>query len=588
MSGLLIFSLFTLALDTLLSAASLHIHDHIFVPDAVLRVTAEDVAQSCLPEKSTVLVNGTSPGPELRLVEGKSAWIRVYNDMPDKNLTMHWHGLTMAVSPFSDGSPQASQWPIPPNHFFDYEINVPIGMAGTYFYHSHVGFQAVSAAGSLIVDEIGIVPYHYDEEKIIFLSDVFTRNDTDIEEGLVHSPLIWSGDAFMVLINGKGGGSANGTACNASVEIINVEPNKTYRLRFIGGTALTFVSLAIEGHSELTVIEADGSYTGPQKTSFLQIGTGQRFSVLLKTAANTPTNDFWIQVESRERPTTTQGFALLRYHTGHQPTKEADVFPPATPPLTLPATDTSFLEYALSPLTPAFDFPTAAEVTRRVTITVHQAIRGQTIWLENGYNWAEVFPKEPYLVSLYKQDGIEFPSMQRALANNGIDPVTRAFPAQIGEVLEIVIQNTGADSGELDVHPFHAHGAHYWDLGSGNGTYEANANEEKIHAGHHRPIKRDTTMLYRYGTSTGNRTAEGWRAWRLKVTEPGVWMIHCHVLQHMLMGMQTVWVMGNSQQVLRLPYPEVKGYLNYGGDVYGNETHFPTVMHFNDDWANEQ
>ncbi|KAH8817524.1 Cupredoxin, partial [Xylogone sp. PMI_703] len=261
---------------------------------------------------------------------------------------------------------------------------------------------------------------------------------------------------------------------------------------------------------------------------------------------------------------------------------------PATAPLTLPATDTSFLEYALSPLTPAFDFPTAAEVTRRVTITVHQAIRGQTIWLENGYNWTESFPKEPYLVSLYKQDGIEFPSMKRALANKGIDPITRAFPAQIGEVLEIVIQNTGADSGELEVHPFHAHGAHYWDLGSGNGTYEANANEEKIRAGHHRPVKRDTTMLYRYGTSTGNGTTEGWRAWRLKITEPGVWMIHCHVLQHMLMGMQTVWVMGNSQQVLRLPYPEVKGYLNYGGDVYGNETHFPTVIHFNDDWANEQ
>lgn len=164
----------------------------------------------------------------------------------------------MAASPFSDGTPQASQWPVPPNHFFDYELNVAEGMAGTYYYHSHVAFQAVSASGPSIVDETGAPPYHYDEERIIYLQDPFTRNDTDIAAGLAHSPLIWSGETSMVMINGKGGGTANGTACNASLEIIDVKPNKTYRLRFIGGTALTVASLAIEGHSDLVVIEADG------------------------------------------------------------------------------------------------------------------------------------------------------------------------------------------------------------------------------------------------------------------------------------------------------------------------------------------
>ena len=164
----------------------------------------------------------------------------------------------MAVSPFSDGSPLASQWPVPPNHFFDYEIHVPIGMAGTYFYHSHVGFQAVSASGPLIVEECSPPPYDYDAEKIIFLHDVFTKNDTAIEQGLVASPLSWSGESAMILVNGKGGGSANGTACNASLTVINVEPGKTYRLRFVGATALTFGSLAVEGHDDLEVIEADG------------------------------------------------------------------------------------------------------------------------------------------------------------------------------------------------------------------------------------------------------------------------------------------------------------------------------------------
>ena len=136
-------------------------------------------------------------------------------------------------------------------------------------------------------------------------------------------------------------------------------------------------------------------------------------------------------------------------------------------------------------------------------------------------------------MSLYKNDTYEYPSLPRALANNGLDNVTRAFPAQIGEVLEIIIQNTGADAGGLDVHPWHAHGGHYYDIGAGNGTYNATLNEEKLKGT--QPVKRDTTMLYKYGSSTGNGTHVGWRAWRLRVQEPGVWMIHCHILEHMLM-----------------------------------------------------
>lgn len=130
-------------------------------------------------------------------------------------------------------------------------------MAGTYFYHSHVDLQAVSAAGPLIIEDIK-VPYHYDEEKTIFVSDVFKKTDDEIIRGLLGDPFEWSGESAMILVNGQGGGTANGTACNASLSTINVRPGKTYRLRFIGGTALTFASFAIEGHETLTVIEADG------------------------------------------------------------------------------------------------------------------------------------------------------------------------------------------------------------------------------------------------------------------------------------------------------------------------------------------
>lgn len=75
-----------LALATASLGALVH-HDHSFRPDHILRVTAENYTEACATRYS-VLVNGSSPGPELRLKEGQVNWIRVYNDMKDENTTI--------------------------------------------------------------------------------------------------------------------------------------------------------------------------------------------------------------------------------------------------------------------------------------------------------------------------------------------------------------------------------------------------------------------------------------------------------------------------------------------------------------------
>jgi FtsP/CotA-like multicopper oxidase with cupredoxin domain len=63
-------------------------HDSSFTPDFVLRITEQPFTQSCITKTEVILVNGTSPGPEIRLTEGNIYWIRVFNDMDNKNLTM--------------------------------------------------------------------------------------------------------------------------------------------------------------------------------------------------------------------------------------------------------------------------------------------------------------------------------------------------------------------------------------------------------------------------------------------------------------------------------------------------------------------
>lgn len=140
----------------------------------------------------------------------------------------------------------------------------------------------------------------------------------------------------------------------------------------------------------------------------------------------------------------------------------------------------------------------------------------------------------PYLIQAYIEG--KTPDYEVALANKGWDPNTRAFPALVGEVLDIVWQSNSGPTGGFEYHPMHAHGEHYWDLGSGNGTYDATANEE--HFKNYTPMKRDTTMLHRYASKGADYTTAGWRAWRIRVTNDnvGAWMMHCHILQHMIMG----------------------------------------------------
>jgi FtsP/CotA-like multicopper oxidase with cupredoxin domain len=64
-----------------------HKHDGSFNPDFYLSVTYENHTVAC-QHRMSVLVNGTSPGPTLRLTPGKTSWVRVCNNMDMYNTTM--------------------------------------------------------------------------------------------------------------------------------------------------------------------------------------------------------------------------------------------------------------------------------------------------------------------------------------------------------------------------------------------------------------------------------------------------------------------------------------------------------------------
>lgn len=268
-----------------------------------------------------------------------------------------------------------SQWPIAPSEYFDYEIHPEIGDAGTYFYHSHVGFQSVTAHGLLVVEDAHHKePYEYDDDIPFVFSDYYQREDDDIEAGLRANPFKWAGEPLALILNDKSGNASfsNATDESCTPYVITVEPGKTYRLRFVSTTALSFVMLGIEGHADLTIIEADGQYTKPAKTDHIQLGSGQRFSALLKTKTQEELDadgksSYWIRYENRDRPSNVTGYALLEYKSGCKKRADKETIDlPVTSPVVLTrnvSLYTSWMENTLEPLYELDTFPTASEVS---------------------------------------------------------------------------------------------------------------------------------------------------------------------------------------------------------------------------------
>jgi len=97
------------------------------------------------------LYNGTSPGPEIRAVQGETVRVRFTNEL-DEPTSIHWHGIRITNA--MDGVSGLTQEPVKPGDTFEYVFDVPD--AGTFWYHAHnKSWKQVARGlyGPLIVDE---------------------------------------------------------------------------------------------------------------------------------------------------------------------------------------------------------------------------------------------------------------------------------------------------------------------------------------------------------------------------------------------------------------------------------------------------
>ena len=252
-----------------------------------------------------ITMNGTIPGPLIRLKEGQNVRIAIRNEL-DEDTSIHWHGVLV---PFQmDGVPGVSFPGIKARSTFVYEF--PIIQSGTYWYHSHSGLQEqVGHYGPLIFDPAGADPVGYDREHVIVLSDwtflhphtLFTRlkqeagffnrqkltlmdrlagrNPLSAEESAMFARMRMdptdisdvSAVAYTYLINGHSP-AENWTAL--------FRPGEQVRLRIINAATQTIFNFRIPG-LPMTVVQSDGINVRPVEVDEFQIGNAETYDVIV-------------------------------------------------------------------------------------------------------------------------------------------------------------------------------------------------------------------------------------------------------------------------------------------------------------------
>jgi FtsP/CotA-like multicopper oxidase with cupredoxin domain len=315
---------------------------------------------------------------------------------------------------------------------------------------------------------------------ILFLSD-FYSSDSDTQLLMLDSnPYRWVGSPKALLMNGE-------VTYNLTVTY-----GQQYRIHLISAAALSYYNFSIPNHI-LTIVEVEGSYIQEYNTPSIWINAGERYTFILN-ANNSGCYRIGFDMLQRNGPS---GSANLIYD-GEICTKwiNGNVNTPF---------DINQLK--------SYNNENIANATRQLDITTQQIVAGgHSTYLLN--NLSFIPPTVPLILSYYY-----------GMPINGL---TQIIPLNLGEVVDITFVNmAGIPNPDFSQqHPIHIHGHSCWVLGSGYKLTGIGTDLNTIN-----PVRRDTFTLPNHG----------WITVRLVANNPGIWLLHCHVTWHMILGMSLVF-----------------------------------------------
>ncbi|HUM96773.1 MAG TPA: multicopper oxidase domain-containing protein [Chitinophagaceae bacterium] len=534
------------------SFAQKTVHYDLYVKDTIVNYAGK--------EKKAIAVNGQIPMPTLEFTEGDTAEIVVHNLLKE-NTSLHWHGVFVPNK--EDGVPYLTQQPIRPGTIYTYRF--PIIQNGTHWYHSHSGLQEqIGMYGNFIIhkkmgdstfrkgiDDLPTVPVILSEWTNLNPNNVhrMLHNANDwfaIEKGATQSyaEAIRSGhfktkltnewkrmlamdvsDVYYdkVLMNGKN---------IFSLDSINDKPlnaGDKIRLRISNGGASSYFWLRYAG-GKITVVANDGNDIEPIEVDRLLIAVSETYDIVLTIPENN--NSYELMATTEDRTQSASYFvgkgekkyigALphLKYFDGMQMMND------------MMKMNGDLDDMGMSMSLQQMDMNTVMypEITGDE--------KNKTMDGMNMGNADHSMPSMPKEIVTLNYAMIKSPekttlpndapvkelkftltgNMNRYVwsMDNKVLSETDKIPVKKGEILRIVLYNNS-----MMRHPMHLHGFDFRVL-NGKGEYAPLKNVLDI-----MPMETDTIEFL--------------------ANKEGDWFFHCHILYHMMAGMNRVFAVDNYQ-----------------------------------------
>ena len=518
-------------------------------------------------EKRAIAVNGQIPMPTLTFTEGDTAEIVVHNQLKE-NTSLHWHGVFLPNK--EDGVPYLTQQPIKPNTTHTYRF--PIIQNGTHWYHSHSGLQEqIGMYGNFVmkkkvtdktfrkgIDDLPAVP--------VVLSE-WTNLNPDNVQRMLHNANDWAAikkGATQSYTEAIGQGQLKTKVKNewkrmtamdvsdvyydkvlmngaVSTDLKNVagktlKAGDKVRLRISNGGASSYFWLRYAG-GKMTVVASDGNDVTPVEVDRLIIAVSETYDVVVTIPENGIAYEFMATTEDRTQSTSyfigngvkqlISPLPRLKYFEGmkmmNDMMKMNGDLDDMGMKMTLNKMDMNVVMYpeitgeAIKKAAPGkMEMNMDADPNRYNANALGDIVTLNYAMLKSPHN--TTLPKNaPVKEIKFTLTG----NMNRYVwsMDNKVLSESDKIPVKKGEVLRITLYNNS-----MMRHPIHLHGFDFRVI-NGQGENAPLKNVVDI-----MPMETDTLEFL--------------------ANEEGDWFFHCHILYHMMAGMNRVFAVGDYKNPL--------------------------------------
>jgi FtsP/CotA-like multicopper oxidase with cupredoxin domain len=467
--------------------------------------------------------NGQIPGPLLQVREASTIFVNFVNETP-LPAAVHWHGLRLDNR--FDGVPGVTQDPVPPGGSFRYQLRFPD--PGIYWYHPHHredAAQELGLAGNMLVDPLDPAYYNaVSRDEVVMLDDLLLGPEDVVAFGDESANYMLMGRFGNVfLTNGEPEYGLDVEAGDVvRFHFTNVSNTRTFNLSFRptddpSGEPLpvkvvasdvgrfereSMVESVVLAPAERYVVEVLFPSRGTWALTNRVQGINHRQGVFLEetavlghVAASSASGEPGEEARTREASpgaedsAHTHDFSTLRTH--------ADV-----------VADIDRYRHL-------FDMPP----DRRLLLTLEVDSLPMAIEQSMSLDWVYFNPVEwtgtmPVMNWATSGSEVEWILRDPATGATNMD-IDWAF--RVGDVVKIRVTNDRSAFHAMQ-HPLHIHGQRFLVVEQ-NGVPNDNL------------VWKDTVLL-----PTGSTTDIV-----LELSNPGRWMVHCHIAEHLESGMKFVF-----------------------------------------------